>query len=92
MYDRIEIDQASRIRDHDRVCVMAWSTVLISFRLKFVDKDAVLLWSHHAGKFLLLVIDTTSKAYRHARRSHNMKTPTTQLAMFVCAERVYDLL
>jgi len=22
--------------------------VLISFRLKFVDKDVVLLWSHHA--------------------------------------------
>jgi len=42
-----EIDEASRSRDH--VCVIAWTTVLISFRPKFVDKDVVLLWSHHVG-------------------------------------------
>jgi len=42
------------------VCVISWATVLISFRLEFVDKGVVLLWSHHAGKLQLLVIDTTS--------------------------------
>jgi len=43
-----------------------------------------------------LVIGTTSKAYAHARRSHNSRLPhekaaTAQLAMFVCVERLYSI-
>jgi len=61
----------------DKVWLSWWgevgnpASVLISLGLKFVDNDVVLLWSHHAGKLLLLVIDTT--ACTHARRSHNRR-------------------
>jgi len=78
-----------KLRDHVIVCVIAWVTVLISFRLKFVDKFVELLWSHHVGKLLLLVIDTTSKACTHARRNHNRKnTHSTIRYVRLCGENV----
>jgi len=54
-----------------------------------VYKDVLLLWSRHAGKLLLLVIGSTSKACTHTRRSHNRKNAhgTTRYAR-LCGESV----
>jgi len=80
------IDQFSRSRD--RVCVITWSTVLISFHLSFWKRTRFAVVTSYGPLLLLcLVIYTTSKSYMHADVVTIVtgKTSTAQLQLQITA-------